>query len=105
VQDRGPGSKGLTEDVDELVEPQGLRAGGVDDLIAAGLRCLLADTREVIDVHWLNVVAAVAWEHEDRDVSEDPRDVVGQHVAVATEDPGRPDDRVWNPDLSQRPFD
>ncbi len=105
VEDRRATADRIADRDDQLLERHPVRSGGVDRQVLSRPRHLEADPSEVVDVNRLNGIAAIARQSEQRRVAQNPGDVVGQHVALAAEDPGRSHDRVRDARVRQRSLD
>src|SRR5207237_8926775 len=96
--DHGP------DETNEVREGEGLGPDGVDDRAGRRRGRLQRDAGDVLDDDRLDGIAAVAPDPEDRQMAEQPGDVVDQDVALAADD-SRPDDGRLDTRLEQRPFD
>ena len=91
------------DEVDDLLEGEDLRPGGVEgEVLVPGSR-LDAQSRDVLGGDGLSA-AATAREDEDVQVPQQPRDVVQQYLASA-EDERRTHDRIRKPGARERRLD
>ncbi len=105
AQDRRVRVDGGADERNEVAERHRLGSGCVDHDVARRVAGIGADPGEILDVHRLDGVGAVAGQRERRHSTQDPSDVVGEHVALTAEDPGWPHDRVRHAGLGERVFD
>ena len=99
----GPAADGVTYGADEFGEGRPLRTHCVGDAVVRLDRLGQAEARQVVDVDAADPVVPPASDGEDGQPAQQPGDVVEQH-AVATEQNGRPQDRVRDIALGQRPL-